>query len=283
MSAASPDHHILPAGEAADETFLFRWMVERQNIFEFRKQGHPWPWTMDPILQQHRFCNVFREDDKVTVWFRENIRDKTSRNLHHEIFNTALFRWFNRPETARVLLNAGVYRVWNVDTCIAALAPLHTVCTAAYIINTPPGQPKKVSIPLMLDILHQRLYREQPMPDTLKGMWSWLQGQERLGPFTAYEIVTDLRHTVLDNAPDILTWANPGPGALRGLRRLGFRGSFEQAMYHLLQSPHAVAFEQQFVRKLEMREIEHSLCELDKYLRVRNNEGFMKNRYKRPL
>jgi hypothetical protein len=45
--------------------------------------------------------------------------------------------------------------------------------------------------------------------------------QEGLGPFLAYEIVTDLRFTaLLENAPDIMTWANPGPGAKRGITRL---------------------------------------------------------------
>ena len=55
----------------------------------------------------------------------------------------------------------------------------------------------------------------------LQAVWSWLRQFYGLGPFLAYEIVTDLRHTaLLDRAPDIMTWANPGPGALRGARLL---------------------------------------------------------------
>ena len=39
--------------------------------------------------------------------------------------------------------------------------------------------------------------------------------------FMAYEVVTDLRHTkYLKNADDINTWANAGPGAVRGLNRI---------------------------------------------------------------
>ena len=33
------------------------------------------PWSDDPVLANHRFCNVFREDDRATVWLREHIRD----------------------------------------------------------------------------------------------------------------------------------------------------------------------------------------------------------------
>lgn len=56
---------------------------------------------------------------------------------------------------------------------------------------------------------------------TLEEVWRWLRQVPYLGDFMAYEIVTDLRWTdLLDRAPDILTWANPGPGAARGLARL---------------------------------------------------------------
>ena len=34
-----------------------------------------------------------------------------------------------------------------------------------------------------------------------------------------------------------------------------------------------------FLPKLEMRDIEHSLCEFDKYERVRNGEGAPRGRY----
>lgn len=54
-------------------------------------------------------------------------------------------------------------------------------------------------------------------PVSLRQVWDWLKNFYGLGAFMAYEIVTDLRHTaLLDRAPDINLWSNPGPGALRG-------------------------------------------------------------------
>src|SRR5665213_60223 len=35
----------------------------------------PSSWTLDPILKNYRFCYVRREDDRGTVWIRENIRE----------------------------------------------------------------------------------------------------------------------------------------------------------------------------------------------------------------
>ncbi len=40
--------------------------LERYAILERRRSGQPFPWTDDPILRDHRFTNVFRDDDTVT-------------------------------------------------------------------------------------------------------------------------------------------------------------------------------------------------------------------------
>lgn len=59
--------------------------------------------------------------------------------------------------------------------------------------------------------------RDSEQPVTLERMHDWLGNFYGLGPFMAHEIVIDLRHTaLLDRAPDIRSWTNPGPGALRG-------------------------------------------------------------------
>jgi hypothetical protein len=101
------------------------------------------------------------------------------------------------------------------------------------------------------------------------------------GGFMAYEVACDLRYTrYLKSAPDLRTWAHAGPGAKRGLNRLLGKGAKErpflsdaaaaESMCWLLGKidaawPHAPA--------LELREIEHSLCEFDKYERARLGEG----------
>ncbi len=102
----------------------------------------------------------------------------------------------------------------------------------------------------------------------------------------AYEVVTDLRHTrYLRNAPDIDTWAVAGPGAIRGLHRLHGRPykralSQEQAcaeMRELLAMSRTALPD--FVPPLELREIEHSLCETDKWLRVIEGQGRLRAKY----
>ena len=67
------------------------------------------------------------------------------------------------------------------------------------------------------------LYENHPpiIEDSLEETWQGYQKYAGFSGFMAYEVVTDLRHTKwLKNAKDIMTWANPGPGAQRGLNRI---------------------------------------------------------------
>jgi hypothetical protein len=114
-------------------------------------------------------------------------------------------------------------------------------------------------------------------------MSAWLEGYPFLGPFLSYELATDFRHTFVGfRANDINTWANAGPGAMRGLNRMhgreltytSKRHDWCLEMQELLQIAgmrHSLDF--------ELREIEHSLCEYDKYERVRLKQGAPRSKY----
>ena len=55
---------------------LFYWIKEREFIRLRKAHGDRPPWTADTILATYRFCNLRREDDRVTIWIRENIRER---------------------------------------------------------------------------------------------------------------------------------------------------------------------------------------------------------------
>lgn len=135
---------------------------------------------------------------------------------------------------------------------------------------------------------------------SLEDVWSKFQQKRYVGwgPFMAYEVVTDLRHTrYLRDAPDIYHWANAGPGAIRGLNRLYGRDlnakpkptttNLEMCLLmHDLNSYPGEDFAATFgpwknvaQRRFEMRDVEHTLCEFDKYERVRLGEGKMRAKY----
>ena len=54
---------------------LIAFMQARHAIYLKRKMNLPKPWTSDPILQDYRFCNVYRELDRETMWIKENWRE----------------------------------------------------------------------------------------------------------------------------------------------------------------------------------------------------------------
>ena len=77
---------------------FFEFCREREKIRFLRKSGAPDPWTSDPIFQQGRFLNVFREDDrgsKAILRFAKSL-EKDLSSLTHALF---FARWCNRQET----------------------------------------------------------------------------------------------------------------------------------------------------------------------------------------
>ena len=133
------------------------------------------------------------------------------------------------------------------------------------------------------------LYLNQPTiyKDSLEKTWREYLPYAGFSGFMSYEVVTDLRWTIhLQNADDIYSWANAGPGAKRGLNRIHGRPlnqnikthQLTEEMKELLDS--STDYLAYWVASLEMRDIEHCLCEYDKYERVRLGEGRPRAKYK---
>jgi len=271
---------------------LFDWMQKRHWIYVQRfEKNLPPPWTTDKILQQYKFTNVFRQLDRVTIELNKFLPAD-----HPEyLFNLIWMRWFNWPETWKLI---GLINNWPkekrsfIRMCKGWQNGGYQLFTGAYIVtNGGRSCPKLDYYVEMMDVLwkdRDLLSEYIKTMGTLEETWNILKSQPGLGPFTAYEVVTDLRWTWLKNAPDIMTWANPGPGARRGLNRLAgrdlkatvLREQQIREIKKLLDIAGVVRWPSWFpTYDLEMREIEHSLCEFDKYERVRLGQGRPRSRY----
>jgi hypothetical protein len=235
---------------------------------------------------------VYREDDKTTVWFRENVRERM-RNRPDVIFATILFRWFNRIETGERLLKHGIFDDFDLERAYVVLQGVKPVVGPAYMIKSVTGMDKLSGVLWAVNnALQQRrhLITHVWQPQTLRSAWLALCELPEMGPFMAYEVVTDLAHTdALCGAEDLDTWANPGPGCARGLGRLKFgnpdaypypAGGREPEILGEMAGILAYAHENwKLGPKWRMREVEHTLCEYDKYWRVREG-GRMKRLYR---
>ncbi len=279
------------AGKAEAECLkdFFAYARERYQIYRRREAQLLPPYTTDPILQHYRFCNIFREDDTTTAWFRENVRDPY-RESTGIAWATVIFRWFNRIETGEILLRRNLLFDWNEHRARKHLSGLDQLVTGAFMIKTPARMTKLEGLIWCINnVMEQKVELGMMMreAETLEWAHSQLKRFPYLGSFMAYEIVTDLRHTdLLCNATDINSWASAGPGAARGLGRV-FHGDPDHFNYNSKRDQ--AAMQEGMVKLLvwswhpdnwpdfwptwEMREVEHTLCEFDKYERTRLGRG----------
>lgn len=287
--------------------WFWYYVNERHAIYLRRERGYEFPWTEDEILQTYKFCNVFRELDVGTIWLRKEIREPYA---HHKelFFNIAMYRLYNYVGTAEeIIRNVGFIAKREQLRDVVSLVTKRKergdrVFTGAHMITGTLGGSKIHQVfEVCLDALWNNSNWLQPHPDdNLQKAFNRLNGNNPgYGPFISYEVMTDLRHTrYLEKADDIYIWANAGPGAKRGVcRLLGLQvntregGKASRDVHALYPTPEGYiahmrsivamqdSYREKFVPRMEARDVEHSLCEWDKYERTRNDEGRPRSKY----
>lgn len=275
----------------------FRTARTRYDIYlqQQDSESQP-PFTTDPAMLEWRFCNVFREDDKVTRWIRQNVRQRL-RNDERVLLAMVICRLFNKIETLQMIQDDGLFDDWDSGRCYQVLKDVHPVVGAAYVVRSPDGKSKLEGILQIIDGAEKQEHHKHGHGDfrdaTLEGLWRTFLNYYCIGKFMAYEIVSDLRHTYIgENASDIMTWANAGPGACLGLSWLleknltclsyGPAASGRTAlslMRELLQLSRDPKLWPLEWPQWEMREVEHWLCEYSKWVKVTHLGQRMKRRY----
>lgn len=268
------------------------WMTERQSIKTKKDRGDPPPWTLDPIIANFRFTNVRREDDRVTVWIRENIREPYAD--HPNLwFMLCIGRWINWPNTLAELIAEGAwpdhagFRPEHMTEVITARAQRGEKCfTSAYIIRGAFGMPKAKSVSEITlgGAWRDRVVMAPKMRRTLQEAHEALAEGDYWGPFMSYQSVIDMRYCphLLAQAPDVETWAAAGPGTLRGLNRLHGRRYDQplhqtQALTELLEL--FALLKRSTDVNLDLSDVLNCCCEVDKYLRLKNGEGSVRAKY----
>src|SRR5713226_8296055 len=93
----------IPTNPQALEDF-WRFVVERQTIYDRRVvKGDPPPWTSDRILREYFFTNVFRELDKGTKFWTEEIVPNCD-GYKDLVWNLLVYRYFNAIPTFKALV-----------------------------------------------------------------------------------------------------------------------------------------------------------------------------------
>ena len=167
---------------------FFALARERENLRLRKEWREAKPWTEDPILRDNYFCNVFREDDRTTRWFREQVREP----LHYEpavVWATIVFRWFNYIPTGE-LIKSILLADGSADELETVLRPLQQrgekLFTGAFIVKSPNGTDKLSGILDCIRAADAFLNREAGrLTNTLEQAHEALQEIPFLGPFMA--------------------------------------------------------------------------------------------------
>lgn len=259
-------------GKAKDDDFI-DWMVERHRIFKVRAGGARPPFSTDPVFNQFRFTNVFRDLDRGTRWYLLNIASRKDIDDDLMLWNTIVYRAFNSIETAQYL---GLpVTEWN-DRLWREMVGYHNRHGAFTGAHMPPTSQGMSGVKVLFDqIWHERfdLVHEIRKHRTVENCTFLLLSYNQVGRFFAHQYAQDLRHTnLLRKATDGETWALAGPGCKRGLQWLGrFWRNDEiclDQMTELRNIANSVVPDDQ-LPILEVKDIQQSLCEFQKYMKLK--------------
>lgn len=278
-------------GQCGNEDYIY-YINERHSVWKKRfVEKLSKPWTEDQIFQTYKFTNVFRQLDRGTIALRELLKGQTDPVLI--LFNIIWYRYFNLDVHTEELGFVEDYQ--QLEEFITGKARKgKQVFTGAWMTTGVWCEDKYITyLRACAEAWDKReeLCENIQAITTMEEACTYLRSLCLVGKFLAYELACDLRFTILLNdATDKISWSNMGPGAQRGLRRLGYphknqsEGCLSMRTLYLevelddnIDSD--ILFSTSTGWPFELREIEHNLCEFDKYIRVKNGEGSPRSKY----
>lgn len=287
-----------PATVTSLEGLLY-FVWEREAIRLARENGHPAPWTSDPVLRRHKFTNIRRRDDRVSRWVIERIITPQAQrpDLWFILLMTRLINW---PPTLQFLIEQGVllreaahfeprFFAETIERFKAQGRKTYSGAYMVYPTKMDPGGVKSLAIARHIlfpalelsAALGAVLERETP---SVGEFVSTLAGSFGISTFMAGQVAADLTYCAqLGRAADLNTYAPIGPGSSRGLnyllRRSPGAGWTQSAFNAELITIRAAIARELLITDLTLHDVQNCLCEYSKYCRAALGEGKPKTTY----
>jgi hypothetical protein len=276
---------------------LVAFVNEREQVRINKDRGFLQPYTLDPILDKYRFCNVRRRDDRVSQWLLKNYY----RNVSGDVwFRALLARLINWPPTLLHLMDKLVipHRAedFNSYLFIEAMKELEArkekVYSSAYIVYPTMVKGNTKSVNLCEYIIKPTIDMASKMRSaiasgSIRHTTNQLAESFGIQTFIAGQVSADLTYLrgQLDNAIDINSWAPMGPGSQRGLNRLHERAisrvfTEKQFNNELIEVRDLLIKSNGSLSDLTLHDCQNVMCEFDKYQRVVKGEGKPRQNYK---
>lgn len=269
---------------------LFEFIVERELVRAKKERGDPRPWTQDPILQQYRFCNVYREYDPVTKWIAANWRDPYA-DWEDVWFAMVIARFLNLPGSLEALDLEKHVLQWDPKSFKKIMRLRRSagerLFNSAYMIRCDcQDKTGHIKTDYLADRVFTPLWKDRqvirPRPgDKLKDFYARLRNYRDMGPFMTGQVLADCKFTeVLQKAEDWWVWAAPGPGSKKGLNWVVERDAKtpwkdEDWVHQLtvLQTKIDPLIREAQLPRLSAQDLQNCLCEVWKWARLRYNLG----------
>ncbi|KAF9463317.1 hypothetical protein BDZ94DRAFT_1164039 [Collybia nuda] len=276
------------------DTF-WRFAAERKAIDDRRRLGLPSPWTDDVFMRKYAFCNTYRVLDKVSQYIIREVIEKGPQEPQEVVFRIALFNMFTKIDTWELLDNELGPLTWeryDRDAYRKVLTKAKkqgmTLYTGAFQKPAPHfGFHDAHSNHLcLLEIL-----MEADLPRRFSGarymdeVYEYLVSFPSMGAFSTFQLMLNLSYSEVLNFSD-MDFVVAGPGAHSGLTKM-----FGLSMKCARDRVHGIEInvirwlaqhqDEHFQRlgldfqglgpdrlPMSLADIEHLLCEVDKYSRL---------------
>ena len=235
------------------------WIRTREEARRNKEAGAPRPWTDDPIINSYHFCNVRREDDRVTKELRE-LAQKHYVTAQLPTFYT-MARMFNHAPSVEFIIQNG----WEAahDYFLGEIAAGRKVYHTAYVVSTA-GSP--VTKSRYIQGVVQQAGATHVPATTLRAAHGALCGVNGLGSFLAGQVVADLKNDrYLADAEDWWTWSCIGPGSKKGLDLLFGGGTTARNYSERMCILNSALSADISAMRLHMQDLQNALCEYSKY------------------
>jgi hypothetical protein len=267
----------------------WKFAADRQKAFEARVSGAPWPWSEDPILQEYKFCNVFRAADRVSQYMiRDVAYNDDDATPQDRLFQIVAFRTFSN------------IRTWESVTAMLGRSPrladladdsFERVLTAtrdengglytgAFILCATDAYGRSIK-----HLNHVALFRHMFLMEgladrllsatSLESVYLMLHEFPLMGDFMSYQTAIDLNYSAQINFSED-DFTQPGPGAVRGIKKvfLDLNGLTPRETIMWMVDNQEAEFERLghefnglWGRRLHAIDAQGLFCETDKYCR----------------
>ena len=272
-----------------DPLTFYEFIEERLKIYQRKEiRRDPFPWTMDPTLREHKFCNAQRHLDSGTQKLLKYVIENDRLAPEQKIMNIVFYRMFNSRNHFDLF---PLVENWGDDTreemireCKLWIRDGYKIFNNAYAIRAPKPKYEHI-INSLANADYVKIFEDVQNLLPEKAIAVIKEQVKHCGDFIAGQIYLDCTYNV-ELSP---RWTGDdfliiGPGALEGLKIMygeDFGGRYPDSIVrHLWEGQPYISTVQSYPRlsrytngRLSLMDIQHCLCEYRKYLKWREGKG----------